>query len=154
MTLIGKNVPDKNIIGKVITFPITLAVSTLFVNVPTNMPNEAKSIGPRTRNGISQTVNMMLAPKTKIPTATISRKEIVDRHMYHKTLDASHSSLVSGVKDNCLNNFVFLYSEDMLTRENMGLTSMEKPTSPGTRKSMYLDKVNVDVLKPMIVEPL
>ena len=40
--------------------------------------------------------------------------------------------------DICLISFVFLYSEVMLTMENMGLTSMEKPISPGTRKSMYL----------------
>ena len=137
MRLMGKNVPDKNIIGNVIMLPTTLAVSTLFVTVPTSMPSEQKSIGPRMKKGISQIVRVMFAPNTKTPTATMSKKEITDRKMYQRTLDASHSNLVSGVKDNCLNSLFFLYSEEMLTIENMGLISMEKPMSPGTRKSMY-----------------
>ncbi len=54
----GKNVPARNIIGKVMTCPTRLAVSVLLVTVPTSMPNEEKSIGPRTRNGMSQSVSV------------------------------------------------------------------------------------------------
>ena len=54
--------------------------------------------------------------------------------MYHITLEVSHSIFVSGVSDSCLKIFVFLYSEDMLTIENIGLTSMAKPIKPGTKK--------------------
>jgi hypothetical protein len=73
--LIGKNVPDKNIIGNVIMLPSTLAVSTLFVIVPTSIPIEQNIIGPKMKNGISQTVSVMCAPNKKIPTATMSRKD-------------------------------------------------------------------------------
>jgi hypothetical protein len=134
----GKNVPARNIIGKVMTCPTTLAVSVLLVTVPTSMPIEEKSIGPRTRNGMSHSVNVMCAPKAKTPTAAISKKESTDKNMYQRTFEDSHSILVIGVKDNCLNNFVFLYSDDMFTRENIGLTSIEKPMRPGIRKSTYL----------------
>ena len=63
MMLMGKNVPERNIIGNVTTFPITPAVSGFFVMVPTSMPNEQNIIGPRIRKGISQTVNVMLRAK-------------------------------------------------------------------------------------------
>jgi hypothetical protein len=56
--LIGKKVPERNIIGKVTTFPITPAVSGFFVTVPTSIPKDAKSIGPNTKNGMSQTVRV------------------------------------------------------------------------------------------------
>jgi hypothetical protein len=102
------------------------------------MPNEEKSIGPRIRKGISQIVSVMCAPKAKIPTTTMSKKLNVDKVIYQITLDANHSILVRGVKLSCLKSFVFLYSEDILTRENIGLTSIEKPMSPGIRKSTYL----------------
>ncbi len=59
MMLMGKNVPERNIIGKVTMLPITPAVSGFFVTVPTSMPNAANSVGPRIRKGISQTVNVM-----------------------------------------------------------------------------------------------
>src|SRR4030067_3251352 len=131
MRLIGKNVPERNIIGKVMTCPTTLAVSVLLVTVPTSMPTEEKSIGPRTRNSMSHSDSAMCAPKARTPTTTISKKESTDSSMYQSTLEASHSILVRGVKDNCLNSFTFLYSEDMFTSENIGLTSMEKPTRPG-----------------------
>jgi hypothetical protein len=134
----GKNVPERNIMGKLMTFPITLAVSGFFVNVPTSMPIEEKSIGPRIKKGISHTVSVMLAFQTKIPTETMSKKLSVERKMYQSTFEASHSILVSGVKDNCLNSFDFLYSELMLTSENMGLINTENPMSPGIRKSTYL----------------
>jgi hypothetical protein len=141
MRLMGKKVPDKNIIGNVIMLPTTLAVSVLFVTVPTSIPSEQNIIGPRIKNGMSQTirvmsVRMMCASNTKIPTAAMSKKEITDKKMYHNTFDANHSSLVSGVKDNCLNSLFFLYSEEMFTIENIGLISIENPMSPGTRKSM------------------
>ena len=51
--------------------------------------------------------------------------------------DASHSIFVSGVSESCLNSFVFLYSEEMLTSENIGLVRIENPIKPGMRKSMY-----------------
>ena len=79
--LIGKNVPDKNIIGNVIMLPITLAVSTLFVMVPTSMPREQNIIGPRMKKGTSQTVRVMLAWNNKIPTATMSKKDTTDKTM-------------------------------------------------------------------------
>src|SRR3989304_2762958 len=123
--LMGKKVPERNIIGNVIMLPKTLALSMLFAKVPTNMPSEQNIIGPKIKNGISQTVSVMCAPNTKVPTATMSRKDITDKMTYHITLDDNHSSLESGVKDNCLNSLLFLYSEDMLTIENMGLTRME-----------------------------
>jgi len=127
MRLMGKKVPDKNIIGNVIMLPTTLAVSVLFVTVPTSIPSEQNIIGPRIKNGMSQTirvmsVRMMCASNTKIPTAAMSKKEITDKKMYHNTFDANHSSLVSGVKDNCLNSLFFLYSEEMFTIENIGIT--------------------------------
>ena len=49
----------------------------------------------------------------------------------------SHSIFVSGVRESCLKSFVFLYSEEMLTKENIGLVSIEKPIKPGIMKSMY-----------------
>src|SRR4030067_1241135 len=155
MMLRGKNVPDRNIIGKVIMLPMTLAVSTLFVMVPTSMPREQNIIGPRIKNGMSQTVRVMLAWNTKIPTATMSKKEIVDKMMYHITFEASHSNFVSGVKDSCLKSLFFLYSAEMLTIENIGLTSIENPIKPGIRKSTYfgVSYPTVAVSIPMICEP-
>ena len=136
--LMGKNVPERNIIGKVTMFPIIPAVSGFLVTIPTSMPNDAKSIGPKIRKGISQIVSVICAPKAQMPTTTMSRKQNVDKVMYQITLDANHSILVRGVKLSCLKSFVFLYSEDILTRENIGLMSIEKPMSPGIRKSMYV----------------
>ncbi len=81
MMAIGKKVPDKNIMGKVIMFPTILAVSGVFDTVPTSMPKEQKSSGPSTRNGISHSVNVMFAPNTKMPTPAISRKETDERTM-------------------------------------------------------------------------
>ena len=133
----GKNVPLRNIIGKVTIFPIIPAVSGFLVIVPTNMPSDAKSIGPKIRKGISQIFSVICAPKAKIPTATISRKLRVDNAIYQITLDANHSILVSGVRLNCLKSFVFLYSDEIFTRENMGLINIEKPIRPGIRKSTY-----------------
>src|SRR5450756_630424 len=138
MKLIGKKVPERNIIGKVTMFPITPAVSGFLVTVPTSMPREANSIGPKMRKGMSQTVKVMFAPKARVPTTTMNTKDIDDSTMYHIILEVNHSIFVSGVSDSCLNSFVFLYSEEMLTSENIGLTSIEKPMRPGTRKSMYL----------------
>src|SRR3989304_8227166 len=156
MMLMGKNVPERNIIGKVTMFPIMPAVSMLLVTVPTSMPSEAKSIGPKTKKGMSHNVKLTFAPYAKTPTATISRKETADRKMYQITLDISHSIFVRGVRESCLNSFIFLYSEDMLTSENMGLTRMENPMRPGIRKSMYLVccVLTVVCIKPMTDEPL
>ena len=49
MILIGKKVPERNIIGKVITFATTLSVSTLFATVPTSILREEKNMGPKIR---------------------------------------------------------------------------------------------------------
>ena len=65
MMLIGKNVPERNIIGKVTMLPITPAVSGFLVTVPTNMPSDAKSIGPKMRKGISQAVNVTLCAESE-----------------------------------------------------------------------------------------
>ena len=129
--------PARNIIGKVIMFPIIPAVSGFLVIVPTSIPSEAKSIGPKIRKGISQKVNSIWASKTKIPVKAINRKLATVNVMYHIIFDINHSILVSGVKLNCLKSFVFLYSDEILTRENIGLTSIEKPINPGIRKSTY-----------------
>ena len=40
-----------------------------------------------------------------------------------------------------------MYSEEMLTSENIGLASIEKPIKPGIRKSMYLFVENPRLLK-------
>ena len=70
--------------------------------------------------------------------------------------EMSHSIFVSGVSDSCLKSFVLLYSEEMLTSENIGLTSMEKPTEPGIRKSTYFVccMLTVAAVMPMTVVPL
>ena len=137
MLLIGKNVPARNIMGNVTMLPMTPAVSGFFVTVPTNMPSAAKSIGPKTKKGINQGVIATCAPKAKIPTPTINKKPAIVKTMYHIILEISHSIFVSGVRESCLNSFVFLYSEEMLTKENIGLVSIEKPIKPGIKKSMY-----------------
>ena len=129
--------PERNIIGNVTMLPITPAVSGLFVTVPTSIPRAAKSIGPKIRKGISPTDKVTCAPKAKTPTPTINRKPAIVKTMYHRTFELSHSIFVSGVSDSCLNSFVFLYSEEMLTNENIGLVSIENPIKPGIRKSMY-----------------
>ena len=64
MRLTEKKVPARNIIGKVIRLLITAAVSDVLVTVPTSMPRDAKSAGPRIRNGNIQIVRVILAPKT------------------------------------------------------------------------------------------
>ena len=69
MMLMGKNVPERNIMGKVTMLPMTPAVSGFFVTVPTSMPSEANSIGPKIRKGINQTVKVTCAPKAKMPTS-------------------------------------------------------------------------------------
>ena len=46
---LGKKVPARNIIGKVIMFPIIPAVSGFLVIVPTIIPNEEKSIDARVK---------------------------------------------------------------------------------------------------------
>src|SRR5712692_3540569 len=139
IVLTGKKVPDRNIIGNVIRFPTTAADSTLFVTVPTSIPRETKKSGPITRNGRIKADIPMWAPKSPIPTTVISKNERIERMVYHMILEVSHSPFVNGVSDSCLNSFLFLYSEDMLTRENIGLVSTVNPTRPGTRKSMYLN---------------
>ena len=96
--LMGKNVPARNIIGNVTMFPIIPAVSGFLVTVPTSMPNEEKSVGPKIRKGISQIVNVMCASKAKIPTTAMRRKLKTVKVMYQITLDANHSILVRGVK--------------------------------------------------------
>src|SRR5664280_1916002 len=137
MLLMGKKVPARNIMGNVTMLPMTPAVSGFFVTVPTSIPSAAKSIGPRMRKGINQGVIATCAPKANMPTPTISKKPAIVKTMYQMTLDASHSIFVSGVSESCLNSFVFLYSEEMLTSENIGLVSIEKPIKPGIKKSMY-----------------
>jgi len=123
--------------GNVTMLPMTPAVSGFLVTVPTNIPSAAKSIGPKIRNGSNQGVNITCAPNAKIPTPTISKKPAIVKTIYHIILDASHSIFVSGVSESCLNSFDFLYSEEMLTKENIGLVSIEKPIKPGIMKSMY-----------------
>lgn len=79
--LIGKNVPAKNIIGKVTMLPMTPAVSGFLATEPTSIPSEANSVGPKIRKGISHGDSVMCAPKANTPTATISRKPAVDNAM-------------------------------------------------------------------------
>src|SRR5271157_373262 len=108
MMLIGKKVPERNIIGNVTMLPMTPAVSGFLVTVPTSMPSEAKSVGPISRKGMSQGVNAMFAPYTNIPTTTISMKLMTVKTMYQSIFEASHSNFVKGVRDSCLNSLVFL----------------------------------------------
>jgi hypothetical protein len=67
--LTGKNVPDRNIIGKVIRLPTTAADSTLVETVPTSIPRDTKRNGPMRRNGMIHRVNVICAPKAKTPTS-------------------------------------------------------------------------------------
>src|SRR5205809_5289447 len=136
--LTGKKVPERNIIGNVIRFPTTAADSTLLLTIPTSIPSDTKNSGPITRNGIIIKAQSRCAPKSATPTWVIRKKEITPSTTYQITFEVSHSVLVRGVRDNCLNSFVFLYSLLILTRLNIGLVRTENHTSPGARKSMYL----------------
>src|SRR3974377_969077 len=132
----GKKVPERNIMGNVMMSPPTPADSTLFVTVPTSIPRETKNRGPIIRKGITAALIETCAEKKSLPNKVIKKNEMMERTTYQITLEVSHSPFVSGVKDSCLKNFDFLYSEEMLTMENIGLVRIEKPTRPGIRKSM------------------
>src|SRR6266516_2765720 len=136
--LTGKKVPERNIIGNVIRLPTTAADSTLLLIIPTSIPRDTKNSGPITKNGSIINLYSRCAPKSAAPTWVIRKNEIIPRTTYQITFEVSHSVLVRGVRDSCLNSFVFLYSLLMLTRLNIGLVRTETPTSPGMRKSMYL----------------
>src|SRR5918911_1372241 len=138
MERIGKKVPDKNIIGKIMTCAMILEFSTFFATIPMTIPNEAKNMGPRIRNGMSQNDKKTCAPKPNVPTPTISTKEITLRKIYQSIFEISHSPLERGVSESCLKILSFLYNEDTLTSENIGLVRMENPMRPGTKKSMYV----------------
>src|SRR5919205_2256528 len=120
------------------TCAMILEVSTLFATIPMTIPSEAKNMGPRIRNGMIQTDKKTCAPKPNAPTPTISTKEITPRKIYQSTFDTSHSPLDRGVSESCLKSLSFLYNEDMLTSENIGLVRMENPIKPGIKKSMYV----------------
>ena len=76
----------------------------------------------------------MCALKASVPTVVIKIKEIIESTMYQMTLETSHSPFVRGVRESCLKNLDFLYSEEMFTMENMGLVKMEKPIKPGNQE--------------------
>src|SRR5579872_4144717 len=121
MRLIGKKVPERNIMGKVMMFPMTPADSTLFVTIPTSIPRETKKSGPTIKNGMIAAERPTWAWNAAVPKAYIKTNEMIEIAMYQMTLETSHSPFVSGVSDNCLKNFDFLYSDEMFTIENMGL---------------------------------
>src|SRR5450759_3204548 len=133
MVATGKNVPERNIIGKVTRFPTTAADSTLFETVPTSIPSETKRNGPSSRNGTISREKVMWAPSKPTPRAVIRKKEIIVRRTYHLSLESSYSVFVRGVSESCLKTLSRLYWELMFTRANIGLVRTEKPTRPGTR---------------------
>ncbi len=85
--------------GKVMTFPITAAVSGVFATVPASIPRETKNKGPAIRNGTSQALNRTWAPKTYVPIVSMSPAEANVSIVYQRNRDASHSPRVSGVSE-------------------------------------------------------
>jgi len=112
------------------TCPTMLAVSTLFATIPMTIPREAKNMGPRIRKGMSHADKEICAPKPNIPTPTIRTKEITPRKIYQSIFETSHSPLDKGVSESCLKSLSFLYNEEILTSENIGLIRMDNPIRP------------------------
>src|SRR3990172_8400581 len=106
-----QNVPDRNIIGKPITFARALADSGSFAKEPRSIPRLANRTDPTMMKTSVRASNRISTPNAAIATARVTRRERIMDRVNHRILDASHSDFVRVVVERSLKYFRVRYSE-------------------------------------------